>query len=311
VRILIITNLYPPHVIGGYEIACRRVAEGLRARGHEVEVLAGHAPLVSYDDPPYVHRVFALRGFEPVGPHTREIADALVYERSASQYANTATVLSHLRRLRPDLVYVWYPLGVGGLAIFDLLEQSGAPWVMHLMDCVPAYLLEGVVPSVAALFARDQSSVFTRARVIAMSQHLISEIAELKGIRFDVPAEIIPGWVDASRLRQRLHYSEPKRLRFLAAGSVGPHKGTDLIIEACGELVAEGHADFTIDIFCLSGADLEPWIALAAQRGVAAQIRWRKGVTQEQLFAVLPEYDAFLLALISSSVDMDPIRRRP
>ena len=293
-RILIITNLYPPHILGGYEIACRNTAEGLRARGHDVEVLAGHAPMASYGDPPYVHRVLALRGFEPGEPHTKEIADVQVFERSVSQYANTATVLNHLRRFRPDIVYVWFVLGVGGLALFDLLEQTGAPWIMHLMDCVPAYLLVGVVPSVAALFARENGAIFKRARVIAMSQQIISEIAERSGIRFDIPPDIIPGWVDAGQLGQRAQYSEPEHLCFVAAGSLGPQKGTDLIIEACAELVAEGHTGFRIDIFCLAGSGPEPWVALAAQRGVAGHIRWRNSVAQRELFTLLPEYDAFL-----------------
>jgi glycogen(starch) synthase len=293
-RILIITNLYPPHVLGGYEIACASAADGLRARGHEVEVLAGHAPIASYGDRPFVHRGLVLRGFEPVEPHTKEVADIHVFERSASQYANTATVLNHLRRFRPDVVYVWFTYGVGGLALLDLLEQTRVPWVMHLMDCVPAHLLEGIVPSVATLFARENLALFTNARVIAMSQQLISEIAERTGIRFDTQPEIIPGWVDTGQLSQRGVYSEPGSLRFVAAGSLGPHKGTDLIIEASAELVAEGHTGFSVDVFCLDGPGPEPWIGLAAQRGVSDHIRWRNGVPQREFFALLPEYDAFL-----------------
>jgi glycogen(starch) synthase len=291
-RILILTNLFPPHVLGGYEIACCSTAAGLRARGHDVEVLAGHAPMASPNDPPYVHRVLALRGYEPGVPHTKELVDALIYERAASQYANTATVLNHLRRFRPDIVYVWYILGVGGLALLDLLEQVGVPWVMHLMDCVPEHLLGGLVPSVAALFARENSAIFTHARVIAMSQQIISEIAERSGIQFDILPEIVPGWVDAERLGQRIRYSESSRLRFVTAGSLGLHKGTDLIIEACAELVADGHTDFSVDIFCLSVP--EPWVAMATQHGVAGHIKWRNSVTQGELFALLPTYDAFL-----------------
>jgi glycogen(starch) synthase len=293
-RILIITNLYPPHVLGGYEIACQSTADALRVRGHDVEVLAGHAPMATSSDPPYVHRALALRGFEPGGPNTKEVADFHVYERSASQYANTATVLNHLRRFCPDIVYTWYLLGVGGLALLDLLEQTGVPWVMHLMDCVPAHLLVGVVPSAAALFARENWAIFTRARVIAMSQQIISEVADLTGIQFDIPPEIIPGWVDAGQLGQRTRYSESGRLRFVAAGSLGQHKGTDLIIEACAELVAEGHTGFSVDVFCLGGTSPDPWVALASQRGVTSYINWRNSVAHSKLLALLPEYDAFL-----------------
>jgi glycogen(starch) synthase len=127
-----------------------------------------------------------------------------------------------------------------------------------------------------------------------MSQQIISEVAGLTGVQFDIPPEIIPGWVDAGQLGQRTLYSESGRLCFVAAGSLGHHKGTDLIVEACAELVTEGHAGFSVDIFCLGGPPPEPWIALAAQRGVAGHISWRKSVAQSELFALLPEYDAFL-----------------
>ena len=38
-RILIVTNFYPPHFIGGYEIGCQEAANALQKRGHEVRVL--------------------------------------------------------------------------------------------------------------------------------------------------------------------------------------------------------------------------------------------------------------------------------
>jgi glycosyltransferase involved in cell wall biosynthesis len=165
---------------------------------------------------------------------------------------------------------------------------------MHLMDCVPALLLAGVHPPAAALFARNNWRIFTGAHVIAASQQIIDEVAELTGIRFDIQPEIIPGWVEADKLRLRTRYSEPGRLRFLTAGSVGSHEGTDIIVEACAELVAQGYADFTIDIFCVSGSRPESWIALATQCGVGDHIRWRTGVSQAEFFALLPEYDSFL-----------------
>jgi glycosyltransferase involved in cell wall biosynthesis len=240
--------------------------------------------------------VLNLRGFDLAAPsHIAELADVLVYERSASQYANTATLLSRLRSFRPDLVYVWYSLGIGGLALLDLLEVAGVPWVMHLMDCVPAHLLGGVVPAAGALFARENWSVFTRARIISMSEQIISEVAELTGIRFDHPPEIIPGWVDAAGLRQRQHFSEPRRTRFMTAGSIGKHKGTDIIVEACALLAAEGFTEFGVDVFCLSGTTgPEPWIALAAERGVSKLVQFRGGMPQPELLSLLPEYDAFL-----------------
>ena len=38
-KILVLSNLYPPDFIGGYELGCRQVSDALRGRGHEVLVL--------------------------------------------------------------------------------------------------------------------------------------------------------------------------------------------------------------------------------------------------------------------------------
>src|SRR4051794_6519676 len=38
-RILVISNIYPPYYLGGYELACAEVVDALRRRGHQVTVL--------------------------------------------------------------------------------------------------------------------------------------------------------------------------------------------------------------------------------------------------------------------------------
>src|ERR1035437_5832751 len=38
-RVLVLTNMYPPHAYGAYEQQCRDAVEHWRARGHQVLVL--------------------------------------------------------------------------------------------------------------------------------------------------------------------------------------------------------------------------------------------------------------------------------
>ena len=58
-RILVLSNLYPPDFIGGYELGCRRVVDALLARGHEVRVLTT-APRTPVPPVPHVHRTLHL-----------------------------------------------------------------------------------------------------------------------------------------------------------------------------------------------------------------------------------------------------------
>src|SRR5437660_9548486 len=41
-RIAVLSNLYPPLVLGGYEVGAAQVVAELRRRGHEVLVLSAH-----------------------------------------------------------------------------------------------------------------------------------------------------------------------------------------------------------------------------------------------------------------------------
>src|SRR5947209_7166593 len=50
-NILVVSNFYPPHYLGGYELGCRDIVDGLRKRGHDVVVLTSrHGSGVSDED---------------------------------------------------------------------------------------------------------------------------------------------------------------------------------------------------------------------------------------------------------------------
>jgi glycosyltransferase involved in cell wall biosynthesis len=293
-RILIVSNLYPPHVLGGYELACRNVAVALRDRGHDVDVFSSWAPVSTNDDPPWVHRGMALKGWLAlqVPPQTVDLGREQSYETACSQYANTAALLRQIQEFKPDVVYLWYIWGVGGLGLLDLLEQLGVPWIIHLMDAVPTRLLTDVDMLPVSLFARSELALLSRASVIAMSEQVLAEIAETTGLRFETPPEMIPGWVDTKGLGQRRRYRLGGLLRLVAASSLGTHKGTDLILHGSAKLVSEGYLTFTVDIYGLS--DPEPWIALAEDLGVSDRVRFRNPLPQKALLEALPQYDCLL-----------------
>lgn len=58
-KILALTNLYPPDFLGGYELVCCQVVDALGAAGHEVRVLTS-APRQPVPPVPHVDRVFKL-----------------------------------------------------------------------------------------------------------------------------------------------------------------------------------------------------------------------------------------------------------
>lgn len=102
-RILVISNLYPPEFVGGYELGCRDVVEGLRARGHRVRVLTSSSRGGSADGSDAAWRWLPTRLGQPPGAGrvSRLVAEARFESRSRRAF------LRAYGMFRPDVIYLW------------------------------------------------------------------------------------------------------------------------------------------------------------------------------------------------------------
>lgn len=140
-RILVLTNLYPPHNIGGYELRCRDITESLKERGHDVAVLtsdhsvagAGPEPSTSYR----IERSLRLNGF--FGHPWLGIHDLVGLEEH-----NNATLRKTIDRFKPDLVHVWNQGGISKSLILTL-QSLDIPYVFDVSDHWIARSLKGDV----------------------------------------------------------------------------------------------------------------------------------------------------------------------
>ena len=128
-RILVLSNLYPPDFIGGYELACAQVVDALRARGHEVQVLTAR-PRTLVDDPSHVHRRFELADeWQAAATRTHAVSFRIHETQSRLISAYNVYVLSEfLEEFLPDVVYVNNLVGLGGLGLIGCLQYLDAPW---------------------------------------------------------------------------------------------------------------------------------------------------------------------------------------
>ena len=290
-RILIVSNLYPPKVLGGYEIACAKVADALVARGHDVTVLTSTTEVPHADDPPWVRRHLVTHWFHPIGTRDGPLTEWRIHRASCADFGNSAQLIATLRSFRPDLCYVWNPLGVAGGALLGAINASRVPWTLHLMDNVPEPIANNMPPHVLSVFGGRLSDLFAPATVISMSEHLLDEIAESVGLRFVEPVEIIPGWFDRPCSRPHLPYMRDGVARFVAAGTLQSHKGVELIIAAAGRLNREG-VRLKVDFY--GGGDVGPLVALANASGAGAVVAIHGPRSQAELFDIYAESDAFL-----------------
>ncbi|MGV3775062.1 MAG: glycosyltransferase family 4 protein [Verrucomicrobiales bacterium] len=128
-KILTVTNLYPPHYLGGYELICHAVVNALRSRGHEVNVLTSNhvaAGKANQPDETGVERSLRINGF--YGHPWVGIKNLRHMERH-----NNETLRQAISKHRPDLVYVWNLGGISKSLVFTL-ERLNIPTVYYLSD---------------------------------------------------------------------------------------------------------------------------------------------------------------------------------
>ena len=103
-RLLFLTNLYPPHGQGGYEEWCQEVATQLRNRGHEVMVLTSqHGDINDTDDVAWVRRELHL---EMEFASLRNSFQFFTARQQRAQ-ANFDVLRSYVRRFQPEAIMVW------------------------------------------------------------------------------------------------------------------------------------------------------------------------------------------------------------
>lgn len=128
-RILTLTNLYPPFYVGGYELRCAAITEALRARGHEVRVLTSDHGLATQPAPQnqaHVHRKLRIHGYygHPWLPLSR---------LQHLETHNNETLRDEIAAFKPDVVHVWCMNGLSK-SLCLTLQQLGVRLVYDVSD---------------------------------------------------------------------------------------------------------------------------------------------------------------------------------
>lgn len=288
-RVLTLTNLYPPDVVGGYEIACAHVVDALRVRGHDVRVLTA-APRFPAPSAPHVLRRLRLTDeWNPNGMSRDPLAYRLdEAESRLVSAANVHALTTVLSEFSPDVVYVNAVTGLGGLGLMACLQFLGVPWVWQLGDCIPRVLCSNELRPIAGL--TDEFTRQIRGSFIAVSERVRRE-TETDGPGLGDRLTMLPYWITGQRLPHRDAFYEGGHLRIMAAGQVARFKGTDVLIEAAARLRDAGHSDFSIDIY---GNLLDRTLVHLIQTlDVGEHVRLKGALPQAQLLEAYRHYDLF------------------
>ena len=323
-RILVLTNLYPPTVVGGYERLCFDVSSALAAGGHEVTVLTSDygGRTAEYPGQRVLRELRLLTGANIYSPCMASDA-----ERAAINAGNVRCVTRHIRAVRPDVVFAWnlYFLDAGFL---DAVQREARRTVLMLTD---NWLLVMRDPGFVAEFFRTVvygDGAFVAPPVLegpgARGRGLIRRLLGLGrerggleavfgsrfmrdfyaagGVRFTGHRVIHNGVrqpaVGAEAGPDRGRLVRPEVLRLLFAGRLVDLKGAHTAVEAMPLLdpVALGVERVELTLLGdMQDAAYRPVLQGAIElSGCASRIDLRPAVAEAALPALFAEHDVYL-----------------
>lgn len=128
-KVLVITNLYPPHYLGGYELLCKQVCDFLMENGHEVKILTSNFQS-SHDASPLVERSLKLiQNFGSAFKDSLRIRANMPAIEKFNFNKTHATII----HFKPDIIFMWSQLRLT-LGCSLAAEQSGLPVSYTLND---------------------------------------------------------------------------------------------------------------------------------------------------------------------------------
>jgi glycosyltransferase involved in cell wall biosynthesis len=315
-KILFLTNFYPPVSRGGYEQWCQEVGDGLRARGHEVTVLTsthGREALQT-PDPAWVRRELHLE------MEIASLQNAVWFftRRKKREQEN----LRLLRRLvdtwNPEAILIWgmwnFPRSLPALAEALLPERTvyymGDYWPTlpsqfeNYWNAPPRSVMTGLPklilrPLAKRMLAREASPRLELSRVLFPSAFMQKEYQHKGTVPRD--GQVVYGAVDTSPYAAIERTLKSKsNVSLLYVGRLAPEKGVHTAIEAVARLVREFNIrNLTLNIVGDGESDyVNSLHALVDRESLASMVTFLPAQPKETLPALYAGSDIFLFTSI-------------
>ena len=308
-RILVLSNLYPPHFIGGYELGCRDIVEALRKRGHEVLVLTSMYGVGSPQSDALVHRTLETK----IGKAAPKSSMHAIFDLLKLESVNQKRLSVACNSFKPDVVYAWNMYGISNTLILRAQELE-LPISIFVSD---QWLSQWRHQSILKQWklGASHSNVETRLKLLRFalgmtglipsqlqldmshaqfcSEFLRDSIIEDKE---RVAKALIIHWnVDTTRFRP-----DENRItggKFIYSGQLIPDKGVHIALEAfCKAITCNQSLDATFTI--AGGTTDKAYVAglkeIPKRYGLEKKVKFIGKVARETLPEIYREHDILL-----------------
>jgi len=315
-RILFLTNFYPPASRGGYEQWCQEVAEGLRSRSDHVVVLTSKfgREQLKHPEPVWIRRELHLE-MEIASP--RNILNFFV-SRKTREKENIHQLRKIVEEFKPDFIMIWgmwnlhrslpalaeklmpgktvYYMGDYWPTLPDQFEEYWKSPPRNFFASIPKLLLK---PAAQAILSREKRQGLKFERMLFPSAFMEDEFKQKRIVLQHT--KVIYGAIDTSPYLN-LQKKPNVVLSLLYVGRLTHGKGVHTAIEAVRVLVHEhDFKDLKLTIIGNGEPDYEASLhALVKQENIESLVTFLPAQPKEALPALYQQADIFLFTSIWS-----------
>lgn len=235
-KILILSNYFPPYYIGGYELACFDTAKYLQNAGHDVYILTGKheeesnkfervyrkLKYIDYENPSYINK----------------------HEVEEFNFEITTSVIN---QVKPDLVYIW-SLRLISLSPIWAINKLKVKKIFEIGDFWMKGFLGNNFMSKVKRTAKKILPGFNATNVeidpiISVSQWMVKEMKELYGTKevFQIP--------NGTKITKEKTKKVNDVMRYMFCGRLDYTKGLDLALKALSNMKDRKVNDFEFHIY--------------------------------------------------------------
>lgn len=247
-KIVIITNLYPPYARGGAEVVITRTVTELLAAGHKVFVITtrpygGIKTLVPHLEEhanESIYRFYPLNIYHSLRDHKHPAPIRLLWHLvDALNPLNALLVSEVLKEIKPDVVWTHNLKGIG-LTIPLALRRLSIPHVHQVHDVqlsVPSGLIIAgferspwLVERLRFLYTRVCCWLIGSPRLVISPSRFLQAFYEARGFFAKSDVRVIPNPAPRIRALPRTQRSGGV-IRLFFVGQLEPHKGIHFLID--------------------------------------------------------------------------------
>lgn len=321
-KLLFVTNLYPPHHLGGYEQLCHEVTARLQVRGHTLHVLTSTFGVQHQQSEPgidrrlllesdvYFYRPQQLLRYRTIQAHNRQ-----VIERTLQTIAPEAVVLWGMWKMSKQVAKQLEEPGAPPLAYYLASEWPNEPGAHEdYWDGAATTIggrlfkqsLRSGVKSALRSEWRPYSLRYQHAMTCsaAVRDNLVAAgvpVERAKVVYHGIDPEIYGGIAD------RAANQAGNALKVVFVGSLVPHKGTHTAIEAVGHVLAQRPgAPITLDVLGKGHPDYEAKLHETVDKWhLERAVTFYDPIPRAQL----PEFLARFNTMVLPSIWAEPLAR--